>query len=59
MKKPAWVARLERNGDMESALVHEALPVQRTIYYVFGFAAVAIGLFLLIGSVINVTNISW
>ena len=58
-EKPAWIARLEKDGDLESAIVDEAAPIQQNIYYVFGFAAVAIGLFLLIGSVINVTNISW
>ena len=58
-EKPAWIARLEQTGEMEGILVNEAMPVRRGIYYAFGFAAVAIGLFLLIGSVINVTNISW
>ena len=48
-ERPAWIARLEQSGELDSALVSEAMPAQRVIYYVFGFAAVAVGLFLLIG----------
>jgi len=58
-ERPAWIARLEQSGDLEGALVAEAMPVQRVIYYVFGFAAVAVGLFLLIGALVNVPYISW
>ncbi len=58
-ERPAWIARLEQSGDLGGALVAEVMPVQRVIYYVFGFAAVAVGLFLLIGALINVPYISW
>jgi hypothetical protein len=58
-ERPAWIARLEQSGELEGALVAEAMPVQRVIYYVLGFAAVAVGLFLLIGALINVPYISW
>ena len=58
-ERPAWIARLEKNGELEGALVSEAMPAQRVVYYVFGFAAVAVGLFLLIGALINIRYISW
>lgn len=58
-EKPAWIARLEQSGDLEGAMVAESMPVQKIIYYVFGFAAVAAGLFLLVGALINVQSISW
>jgi hypothetical protein len=58
-EKPAWIGRLEQSGELDGILVSEAMPVQRVIYYVFGFAAVAAGLFLLIGALINVRYISW
>ena len=58
-ERPAWIARLEQSGDLEGTLVTEAMPAQRVVYYVFGFAAVAVGLFLLIGALINMPYISW
>jgi cytochrome b subunit of formate dehydrogenase len=58
-ERPAWIARLKQNGELEGVMVSEALPVQRVIYYVFGLAGVAAGLFLLIGALINVRHISW
>jgi len=58
-ERPAWIGRLKDNGELEGILVSEAMPLQRIIYYVFGFATVAAGLFLLIGALINVRYISW
>ena len=58
-EKTAWITRLRQEGKLEGAMVSEAVPVQRTIFYVLGYAAVAAGLFLLIGALINVRNISW
>lgn len=58
-EKPAWIVRLKQNGELDDVLVSEAMPVQRVIYYVLGFAAVAAGLLLLIGALINVRYISW
>jgi thiosulfate reductase cytochrome b subunit len=58
-ERPAWIARLKQGGSLQAALASEALPAQRTLYYVFGFAAVGAGLFLLIGALVNVRYISW
>ncbi len=58
-ERPAWISRLKQVGELDGALVSEAMPVQRIFSYVFGFVAVAIGLFLLIGALINVRYISW
>ena len=58
-ERPAWIARLSQNGELDGILVSGAMPLQRVIAYVFGFAAVAAGLFLLIGALINVRYISW
>jgi hypothetical protein len=58
-EKPAWIARLEKHGDLDDAMVEEAVPAQRAVYYVFGFVTVAAGLYLLIGALINVSHISW
>ncbi|UCD80146.1 MAG: cytochrome b/b6 domain-containing protein [Desulfobacterales bacterium] len=58
-ERPAWIARLKQSGELEGVLVSEAMPLQRVVFYVFGFAAVAAGLFLLVGALINVRYISW
>ena len=58
-EKPAWIDRLEKNGELDSVLVTEAMPGQQILFYVFGYAAVAVGLFLLIGALVNTPYISW
>ena len=58
-ERPAWIARLEQNNELDEVLVSDAVTVQRVIYYVFGFAAVAAGLYLLIGALLNVRYINW
>ena len=58
-EKPAWINRLEEGGELEGVLVAEALPAQRIVYYMVGYIAVAAGLFLLIGALVNSPFISW
>ena len=58
-EKPAWIDRIQSNGDMEGLLVAEAGLPQRAIYYVFGYAAVAVGVFLLIGALVNFPYVIW
>ena len=58
-EKPAWIRRLKQSGELDGVLVSEAMPVQRVVYYVFGFAALAAGLLLLVGALINARYISW
>jgi hypothetical protein len=58
-EKPAWVSRLQQEGDLEGALVTEAGVPRKIIFYLFGYSAVAFGLFLLIGAISNIAYISW
>jgi cytochrome b subunit of formate dehydrogenase len=58
-ERPAWIARLKQSGELEGAMANEAMPIQQVVYYVIGFAAVTAGLFLLIGALVNIPNISW
>lgn len=58
-EKPGWIERLKQNNELDGVLVSDALPVQKAVYYVFGLAAVAAGLFLLIGALMNIRYISW
>jgi hypothetical protein len=58
-EKPAWIERLEKSGKLDGTLVTEAAQGQQVIFYIFGYAALAAGLFLLIGALVNTPYISW
>jgi len=59
MERPAWIHRLEEDGVMDGLLVHEAAPGRRVVSYVFGFIALAAGIYLLVGALVNVRLITW
>ena len=58
-EKPAWIARLEQNGELETILVPKANRNLRLLYYLIGFTAVGVGLFLLIGGLVHSPYITW
>lgn len=58
-ERPAWVTRLEETGELEGKLVPEAAAGRRAIFYLVGYAAVIVGIFLLIGGLVNSPYITW
>lgn len=58
-EKPAWIERLEKTRGLDRVLVAEARPAWRLFYYLFGYAALVFGTFLLIGGLVNSPNITW
>ena len=58
-EKPAWIARVEKEGKLDSILVDESGPARRVVFYLFGYAALAVGVFLLVGGLINSLSITW
>lgn len=58
-EKPAWIARLEQNGELEAVLAPKPNRKLRFLYYLIGFAAVGVGLFLLIGGLVQSRHITW
>jgi cytochrome b subunit of formate dehydrogenase len=58
-EKPVWVSRMEAAGRMSDVLVPEAGVGRRVISYVIGYLAVACGVFLLIGGLVNSPYITW
>ncbi len=58
-EKAEWIARLERDGRLSRMWVPRAGAGRRAVYYAFGYAAIACGLFLLIGGILNSPYITW
>jgi cytochrome b subunit of formate dehydrogenase len=58
-ERPAWVERLEKAGKLDGMLLPEAGVGRRIFYYVLGYVAVASGVFLLIGGLLNSPYITW
>jgi len=52
-ERPAWIERLESHGALTRVLVPEAGIGRQIFYYAIGFAAVAVGVFLLVGAIVN------
>jgi len=58
-ERPGWIARIESAGKLESVLIPEAKVGRRVVFYLFGYAAVALGVFLFIGGLVNSSHITW
>jgi len=58
-EKPAWVKRLKESGAWGQVLVAEVEGGRRVAFYLFGYAALFCGVFLLIGAILNLTGVSW
>jgi len=58
-ERPTWIARLEHAGSLQRALVSEPSAAGRAVFYVFGYLAMATGVFLLIGGLVNAPYITW
>ena len=58
-EKPGWIARLEQASKLETLLVVEKTAGLRALFYIFGYAAIAVGVFLLIGGLVNSLSVTW
>ena len=58
-EKPFWVARLAQQGKLQNMLVPVAKPASLILFYAFGYSAIAVGVFLLIGGLVNGPYITW
>ncbi len=58
-EKPGWIARLEQTNNFETLLVAEKSAGLRALFYIFGYAAIAVGVFLLIGGLVNSLSVTW
>ena len=51
-EKPAWVERLKREGKLETAAVNAPALWYKVVYFAFGYAALACGVYLLLNGII-------
>ncbi len=58
-EKPSWIDRLKSNGELEGMRVAEAAAPRKAVFFIFGYAMVGIGLFLLIGALANRNAVAW
>ena len=58
LEHPAWVERMEKDGSLESVLVPAAPVPLRILYFGTGYALIALGVFLLVFAIINVTYLT-
>ncbi len=58
-ERPAWISRMEEKGELEGMLVSDATPGRRMVFYLFGFLALAAGIYLVAGALINIRLITW
>jgi len=50
-EKPRWVERLKTEGRLDAAMAAQPVPWYRVVYFVFGYAALAFGIYLLINAI--------
>jgi cytochrome b subunit of formate dehydrogenase len=58
-ERPAWLDRLKADGKLGERLTDGVPFARKAIYMVFGYAAMAAGLYLLIGGLLHATRITW
>ena len=51
-EKPRWVERLRGEGRLEIAMAAQPAPWYRVVYFIFGYAALVFGLYLLINAIV-------
>lgn len=51
-EKPAWIANLEEEGKLATRTVPESPPWARVVFFIFGYAAIGAGLYMLINGII-------
>ncbi len=58
-EKISWIERLENTNRLNQLIAKEPTTSQKIISYVVGYTAMAIGVFLLIGGIMNLADITW
>jgi cytochrome b subunit of formate dehydrogenase len=58
-EKPLWIARLQEDGRLEEVMVPGPPRWYRIVYFVFGYTALAVGIYLLLNILLYRNYIEW
>lgn len=58
-ERPAWIERLQGSGELVDRVVERAGIGRRIVFYLFGLLAIALGVFLLGGALVNSGQVTW
>ncbi len=58
-ERPAWIARLRTNEALKSRTIADAPVIRIVVSYAIGLSAVALGIYLVVGGLLNVRFINW
>ena len=58
-ERPAWIARLRTSGELENKTMAEAPAIGVIASYIIGLSAVALGIYLVVGGLMNANLVSW
>lgn len=51
-EKPSWVGRMKEDGTLEAAMAPPPAPWFRAIYFIFGYAALGFGIYLMVNMIV-------
>ncbi|MFC1815624.1 formate dehydrogenase subunit gamma [Thermodesulfobacteriota bacterium] len=57
-ERPAWIDRLKKEGGLEHARANPPVLWYRVLYFVYGYAALAFGIYLLVNGIANSSSIN-
>lgn len=58
-ERPAWIERLRGNGGLEQRTVEDVPIAVAAVSYVIGLSAVALGVYLVVGGLVNAFLVNW
>ncbi len=59
LERPEWIERLENTGKLDGLIVKDSSPVLTTFSYLIGLGGVILGVYLVIGGLMNAHLIPW
>ncbi|MGL1864032.1 MAG: cytochrome b/b6 domain-containing protein [Pseudodesulfovibrio sp.] len=58
-EKPDWIARLRTSGRLDGMVVEKPAPLLTAVSYMLGLSGVILGVYLIIGGLMNACLVSW
>lgn len=59
LEKPAWIERLKSSGQLDTLVIKEPSPVLTAFSYLLGLGGVTLGVYLIVGGLMNARLVPW